>query len=37
VRVLRVPRDALLVALEADAHAAMALIEVLASRFRETA
>ena len=37
VRVLRVPRDALLVALEADSRAAMALIEVLASRFRETA
>ena len=37
VRVIRVPRDALLVALEADARAAMALIEVLASRFRETA
>jgi hypothetical protein len=32
-----VPRDALLVALEADSRAAMALIEVLASRFRETA
>jgi CRP-like cAMP-binding protein len=37
VRVLRVPRDALLVALEADSRVAMALIEVLASRFRETA
>ena len=37
VRVLRVPRDALLVALEADSRAAMVLIEVLASRFRETA
>ena len=37
VRVLRVPREAVIAALEADARAAMALIEVLASRFRETA
>ncbi len=37
VRVLRVPRESLLVALEADSRAAIGLIEVLASRFRETA
>ena len=37
VRTLRVPRDAVIAALEADSRAAMALIEVLASRFRETA
>ena len=37
VRVLRVPREAVLAALEADSRAAMALIGVLAGRFRETA
>jgi CRP-like cAMP-binding protein len=37
VRTLRIPRDALIAALEADSRAAMGLIEVLASRFRETA
>ena len=37
VRALRLPREALIVALEDDSRAAMALIEVLASRFRETA
>ena len=37
VRALRLPREALIVALEDDSKAAMALIEVLASRFRETA
>ena len=37
VRTLRVPRDAVIAALEADSRAAMGLIEVLASRFRETA
>jgi flavin reductase (DIM6/NTAB) family NADH-FMN oxidoreductase RutF len=37
VRALRVPRDAVIAALEADSRAAMALIEVLAGRFRETA
>ena len=37
VRALRLPREALVVALEEDSHAAMALIEVLASRFREIA
>jgi flavin reductase (DIM6/NTAB) family NADH-FMN oxidoreductase RutF len=36
VRTLRVPRDAVIAALEADSRAAMGLIEVLASRFRET-
>jgi flavin reductase (DIM6/NTAB) family NADH-FMN oxidoreductase RutF len=36
VRALRLPREALIVALEDDSRAAMALIEVLASRFRET-
>ena len=36
VKALRLPREALIVALEDDARAAMALIEVLASRFRET-
>jgi flavin reductase (DIM6/NTAB) family NADH-FMN oxidoreductase RutF len=35
VRALRLPREALIVALEDDSRAAMALIEVLASRFRE--
>jgi flavin reductase (DIM6/NTAB) family NADH-FMN oxidoreductase RutF len=37
VRCLAVSRDALLTALEADPRAAIALIEVLAERFRETA
>ena len=37
VTALRLPREALIVALEDDSRAAMALIEVLASRFRETA
>ena len=37
VRMLRVPREAVIAALEADARAAMGLIEVLASRFRELA
>lgn len=37
VRGVAVSRDALLTALEADPRAAIALIEVLASRFRETA
>jgi flavin reductase (DIM6/NTAB) family NADH-FMN oxidoreductase RutF len=36
VRCLSVSRDALLTALEADPRAAVALIEVLASRFRES-
>jgi flavin reductase (DIM6/NTAB) family NADH-FMN oxidoreductase RutF len=36
-RLLRVPREAVIAALEADARAAMGLIEVLASRFRELA
>jgi flavin reductase (DIM6/NTAB) family NADH-FMN oxidoreductase RutF len=36
VRCLAVSRDSLLAALEADPRAAVALIEVLASRFRET-
>ena len=35
VTALRVPRDAVIAALEADSRAAMGLIEVLASRFRE--
>jgi hypothetical protein len=34
---LRVPREAVIAALEDDARAAMGLIEVLASRFRELA
>jgi len=37
VRCLAVSRDSLLAALEADPRAAIALIEVLAERFRETA
>jgi flavin reductase (DIM6/NTAB) family NADH-FMN oxidoreductase RutF len=37
VRTIAVPRDQLLAALEADPRAALALIEVLAARFRETA
>jgi flavin reductase (DIM6/NTAB) family NADH-FMN oxidoreductase RutF len=37
VRCVAVTRDALLSALEADPRAAIALVEVLASRFRETA
>ena len=37
VRCVAVSRDALVSALEADPSAALALIEVLASRFRETA
>ncbi len=37
VRAIAVTRDALLSALEADPRAAIALIEVLAARFRETA
>ena len=37
VRCLAVSRDTLLAALEADPRAAVALIEVLAARFRETA
>jgi flavin reductase (DIM6/NTAB) family NADH-FMN oxidoreductase RutF len=37
VRAIAVTRDALLAALEADPRAAIALIEVLAARFRETA
>ena len=37
VRCVAVSREALLVALEADPRAAIALIEVLAARFRETA
>jgi flavin reductase (DIM6/NTAB) family NADH-FMN oxidoreductase RutF len=37
VRSLAISRDALLAALEADPRAAVALIEVLAARFRETA
>ena len=37
VRCLAVSRDSLLAALEADPRAAIALIEVLAARFRETA
>lgn len=37
VRCIAVSREALLVALEADPRAAVALIEVLAARFRETA
>ena len=37
VRCIAVSRDALLGALEADPRAAVALIEVLAARFRETA
>ncbi len=37
VRCLAVSREALLTALEADPRAAVALIEVLAARFRETA
>ena len=37
VRLLRVPREAVIAALEADARAAMGLIEVLATRFRELA
>ena len=37
VRMLRVPREAVIAALEADSRAAMGLIEVLASRFRELA
>jgi flavin reductase (DIM6/NTAB) family NADH-FMN oxidoreductase RutF len=37
VRCVAVSRDALLAALEADLRAALALIEVLASRFRESA
>jgi flavin reductase (DIM6/NTAB) family NADH-FMN oxidoreductase RutF len=37
VRAIAVTRDALLSALEADPRAALALIEVLAARFRETA
>jgi flavin reductase (DIM6/NTAB) family NADH-FMN oxidoreductase RutF len=37
VRAIAVSRDALLSALEADPRAAIALIEVLAARFRETA
>ncbi|HEX4747046.1 MAG TPA: flavin reductase [Gaiellaceae bacterium] len=37
VRTIAVSRDALLSALEADPRAALALIEVLAARFRETA
>ena len=37
VRMLRVPREAVIAALEADSRAAMGLIEVLANRFRELA
>jgi CRP-like cAMP-binding protein len=37
VRCVSVSRDALLAALEADPRAAVALVEVLASRFRESA
>jgi len=37
VRCLAISRDSLLTALEADPRAAIALIEVLAARFRETA
>jgi flavin reductase (DIM6/NTAB) family NADH-FMN oxidoreductase RutF len=37
VRAIAVSRDTLLAALEADPRAALALIEVLAARFRETA
>ena len=37
VRTIGVSRQQLLSALEADPRAAMALIEVLAARFRETA
>ncbi len=37
VRAIAVPRERLLSALEADPRAAVALIEVLAARFRETA
>ena len=37
VRCVAVSREALLAALEADPRAAIALIEVLAARFRETA
>jgi CRP-like cAMP-binding protein len=37
VRCLAVSREQLLAALEADPRAAVALIEVLAARFRETA
>jgi flavin reductase (DIM6/NTAB) family NADH-FMN oxidoreductase RutF len=37
VRMLRVPREAVIAALETDSRAAMGLIEVLANRFRELA
>jgi hypothetical protein len=37
VRAVRLSREALIAALEADSRAAIGLIEVLASRFRETA
>ena len=37
VRALAVSREALLSALESDPRAAVALVEVLAARFRETA
>ena len=37
VRAIAVSREQLLSALEADPRAAIALIEVLAARFRETA
>ena len=37
VRTIAVSREQLLAALEADPRAAVALIEVLAARFRETA